>query len=111
SSSVTPMLNYQAAPYHFSSVFNTQSFVAAMISFAAKQLKAKRVAVIADNGAASKAALEEYRKQLPASGLELTGLEEHESRATDATPQLFVLRRANPDLILQQSSTGEDAGM
>jgi len=111
STSVTPDLNFKTAPMHFSGVFNTQSFVAAMVGFARNQLKVKRVALIADNGAASKAAVEEFRKQLPAAGLELVAYAEHETRTADAAPQLLTLRRANPELLLQQSSTGEDGGM
>ena len=111
STSVTPDLNFKTAPMHFSGVFNTQSFVAAMVSFARNQLKVKRVALIADNGAASKAAVEEFRKQLPAAGIELVAYAEHEARTADAAPQLLNLRRANPELLLQQSSTGEDGGM
>src|SRR5579864_2629370 len=33
SSSVTPLLNFKTAPYHFSSVFSTPSFVKAMVNF------------------------------------------------------------------------------
>lgn len=98
------------SPVGFSGMMASSEQAAAMVNFAVDHLKAKSVAIIHDNGGASKALVEEFKKLIPARGLELKGMQEHAMRDADTTPQLLSLRRTNPDVLLHASSTGEDAG-
>jgi branched-chain amino acid transport system substrate-binding protein len=98
------------SPVGFSGMMASSEQAAAMVGFAIDHLKAKSVAIVHDNGGASKALVEEFKKLVPARGLELKGLQEHAMREADVTPQLLSLRRTNPDVLLHASSTGEDAG-
>jgi branched-chain amino acid transport system substrate-binding protein len=94
----------------FSGMMSSSEQAVAMVNFAIEHLKAKSVAIIHDNGGASKALVEEFKTLIPARGLELKGLQEHAMRDADTTAQLLSLRRLNPDVLLHTSSTGEDAG-
>jgi len=107
SSAFTP----QIAPYGFSDYFSSDGYAKAMIDFAADKLKAKRVAILADNSAQSKGVVADYKKYIAARGLTLTAESEHEFRASDVTPQILAMRKGNPDAIIQQSGTGEDGGL
>jgi len=98
-------------PYNFSPMMSTSAYVAPMVKYMRDVMKAKTVALLSDDGAASKATVQDFKKQLAAAGLIIVAEQEHGSRPTDVTPQLLSLRRANPDVLIQSSSYGEDAGL
>jgi len=101
-----------AAPtvYNFTSLMSGLTQATSMLDFAATHLKAKSVAVIADNGGLGKQMTEDVKKLAPAKGLNLVGTQEYDIRATDMTPQLLALRRANPDVVMHTGSLPADGG-
>jgi len=107
SSAITP----KVAPYHFSLYTSIQSVAIAMVDHAQKNLKAKSIAILTDTGSQGKAAQEELQRLVPARGMTLTGAQQYEPKPTDVTAQLLSLRRGNPDVIINVSATGEDAGV
>lgn len=107
STSLTP----QVAPYTFSMWTSIEAQGEAMIDFAVKQLKVKTAAIIADNGAQGKAGTAIFQRMLAARGVKVTGVQEHESRTSDVTAQVLALKRGNPDIVFQISTTGEDSGV
>jgi branched-chain amino acid transport system substrate-binding protein len=98
-------------PYNFSPMMSTPAFAQAMARFARETLKPKSVAILSDNGAAAKSAVEEFKKLFPAQGIAITGIQEHDTRPPDVTPQVLALRKTNPDVLIHTTSTGEDAGL
>jgi ABC-type branched-subunit amino acid transport system substrate-binding protein len=98
-------------PYNFSPMMSTSAYVAPMVKYMRDVMKVKNVALLSDDGAASKATVQDFKRQLAAAGLNIVAEQEHGSRPTDITPQLLSLRRANPDVLIQSSSYGEDAGL
>jgi branched-chain amino acid transport system substrate-binding protein len=97
-------------PFNFSPMMSSVASSEAAVHFMKEVLKPKTVAVISDDGAASRAHVEDYKKEIPAQGMAITGIQEHESRSPDITPQLLSLKKTNPDVLMQVSSIGEDAG-
>lgn len=94
------VLTAEFGPYHFSMIYNAEQASAAMVDQAADVLKAKKVSILLDNGAQSKAASSALKKRIAERGLTLTGEQEHEFNTPDMTPQLLSLRRGAPDVIL-----------
>jgi branched-chain amino acid transport system substrate-binding protein len=103
--------NASIAPYGFSTYFSTTSYSKAMVDYAADVLKAKKVALISDNGGQSKDAAASIQRLAAERGLTVVGVQQHEFNATDVTPQLLSLKRGEPDALLQVSSLGEDGGL
>jgi len=95
-------------PLNFSAVMSGTSQAAAMLDFAANQLKAKTVALLIDNGSVGKQLAEDAKKLAPAKGLQIVAIQEHEIRATDQTPQILALKRANPDVLIHSGSLPPD---
>ncbi len=106
SSAITP----KVAPYHFSLFTSIEAVAEAMADFAVKDLKAKSVGIITDSGSQGKAAQDEFQRLFAARGIKVTGVQQHEPRTTDMTAQVLSLRRGNPDVLMQVSSTGDDTG-
>ncbi len=98
-------------PYGFSMFTSTDQQIKSMVRYAAEVAKVKSAAILTDTSAISKAAHEPLRAELKARGITITGVQEHEARAPDLTPQILGLRRGNPDIILFLTVTGEDAGL
>jgi len=96
--------------YNFTSLMSGLTQATSMLDFAATHLKAKTVAVIADNGGLGKQMTEDVKKLAPTKGLNLVGTQEYDIRATDMTPQLLALRRANPDVVMHTGSLPADGG-
>jgi ABC-type branched-subunit amino acid transport system substrate-binding protein len=99
------------SPYSFSVAMSATSQATSMVQFMSQVLKVKTTAIIQDNGGACKALNEEYKRLLPQYGIALKGVQEVEFRAPDATPQLLALRRLDPEVLIQCSTVGEDAGL
>jgi len=97
--------------YNFSVTMSAVSQASSMTRFMAQDLKVKSAAILQDNGGACKALNEEYKRLLPQNGIELKAVREHEFRPSDVTPQLLALRRTEPDILIQCSTTGDDAGL
>lgn len=106
SSAITP----KVAPYHFSLFTSIETVSEAMTDYAANVLKVKSAAIITDTGSQGKAAQDELQRLLTARGIKVTGTQQHEPHITDMTSQILSLRRGNPELLLQVSSTGDDTG-
>ena len=98
-------------PYNFSPMMSTSAYVQPMVKFMKDNLRARNVAVLSDNGAASKATVEDFKKQIPGQGMNLIMIQEHDTRPTDITPQLLSIKRSNPDVLVHTTSYGEDAGL
>ena len=97
-------------PFNFTSLMSGLTQATAMMDFAAKNLKAKTVAIIADNGSVGKVLQEDVKRMAPGKGLQLVMTQEYDIRANDLTPQLLALRRTNPDVILHSGSLPTDGG-
>ena len=96
------------APYWFVPYYSSKSSMRAIANNLADVLKVKSIAVLTGDGASDKAVLEDLRAALAERGLTISGVQTHETRAQDMTPQLLALRRTNPDILFEQSSVGED---
>jgi len=103
--------NATVAPYGFSTYFSTTSYSKAMVDYAADVLKAKKIALISDNGGQSKDAAANIQRMASERGLIVVGTQQHDFNAPDVTPQLLSLKRGEPDALLQVSSLGEDGGL
>lgn len=106
SSAVTP----KAAPYHFSLYVSIEANAEAMTEYVTKVLKVKSAAILTDTGSQGKAAQDEFQRLFKARGIKVTGTQQHEPHTNDMTAQVLSLRRGNPDVIMQVSSTGDDTG-
>lgn len=106
SSAITP----KVAPYHFSLFTSIETVSEAMADYVTKVLKVKSAAIITDTGSQGKAAQDELQKLLVARGVKVTGTQQHEPHITDMTSQILSLRRGNPEVLMQVSSTGDDTG-
>ena len=92
---------FPATRYVFGAFGGTQRTVAStMVSFVAKELKAKKVAMIihdddygTNNLAAAGPVLKKY-------GIDLVVVEKLSARATDVTSTMLNVKAANPDVIL-----------
>ncbi|MGF7162877.1 ABC-type branched-subunit amino acid transport system substrate-binding protein [Rhodoligotrophos appendicifer] len=98
------------APYYFSTLINAEVQAKKMVSQAVDVRKAKKVAILSDTGAQAKDFVAAVKKELEARGVELTGTQEYQYRATDMTPQFLALRRSEPEELLFFTSSGEDGG-
>jgi ABC-type branched-subunit amino acid transport system substrate-binding protein len=111
SASGTTELTPEKSPYGFSVIPPADVQARVMVDYAVDVLKAKSLAMIGDNGAQTKAAIgaaEAYSKQRSVKWL---GVQEHQFRDTDMTPQMLNLRRAGPDVVLMWPNTGEDQAL
>jgi len=98
----------QLSPYGFVTYYDSSAYTKFMVDYAVDTLKAKSIAIIASSGALDRQAVEDFKKAAAARKLNITAVELHEFRAPDITPNLFVLRRSNPDVLIQQASTAEE---
>lgn len=101
----------QVLPYGFSMFTSTDQQIKSMVRYAAEVAKVKSAAILTDTSAISKAAHEPLRAELAARNIRITGVQEHEARTPDLTPQILGLRRGNPEIVLFLTVTGEDAGL
>jgi ABC-type branched-subunit amino acid transport system substrate-binding protein len=101
-----------AAPtkYNFTSLMSGLTQATAGLNFAAKELKAKTVAIISDNGGLGKELAANAQKIAPTLGLKVVSVQEFQVGATDVTPQILALRSANADVVLHTVSAPKDAG-
>lgn len=97
-------------PFNFTSLMSGLTQATAMMDFAARNLKAKTIGILADNGSVGKVLQDDVKRLAPGKGLQLVLAQEHDIRANDLTPQLLALRRANPDVILHSGSLPADGG-
>jgi branched-chain amino acid transport system substrate-binding protein len=107
STALTP----QTANYLFSYAPPGDVAARAMVAYAQDTLKAKSIAYIGDNGAQAKIAAEAIKVEAAKRKLTVIATQEYEFRATDITPQMLTLRRANPDVLLMWPGVGEDHGL
>jgi branched-chain amino acid transport system substrate-binding protein len=103
---ITPKLS----PYYFSTLISADAQAKSMAARVADSLKAKSVAILSDAGAQAKDFVEAIKTEFAARNITITGLQEHQYRATDMTPQLLALRRGAPETLIIFNSSGEDAG-
>lgn len=101
-----------AAPtkYNFTALMSGLTQAAAGLDFAAKQLKAKTVGIISDNGGLGKELAANAQKIAPSLGLKVVSVQEFQVGATDMTPQLLALRQAKADVIIHTGSAPKDGG-
>ena len=103
-------INAKSYPYGFGMFYPSDAFVEGMVDFAIDKLGAKNIAVIADTGAQGKAAAETAKTYIPKRGAKIVAMETAEYDATDYTPQVLNMKRANPDLVIQITSVGLGGG-
>jgi branched-chain amino acid transport system substrate-binding protein len=103
-------INSKSYPYGFGMFYPSDAFVEGMVDFAIDKLGAKNIAVIADTGAQGKAAAETAKTYIPKRGAKIVAMETAEYDATDYTPQVLNMKRANPDLVIQITSVGLGGG-
>lgn len=96
SSAITPTV----APNFFSSYFNSDAQGEAMFNFAAKDLGAKSIAILAESGSQAQNGVQHIRKLAEAAGVTVTGVQSFDARTPDLTPQLLDLRKGNPEVML-----------
>jgi branched-chain amino acid transport system substrate-binding protein len=101
----------QLSPYGFVTYYDSSSYTKFMVDYAVDTLKVKSVAIIASSTALDRQAVEDFRKAAAARKLTVTAVEQHEFRAPDITPNLFLLRRSSPDALIQQASTAEEGAL
>ncbi len=111
STSGSTALTPAVSNYHFSIIPPADVQGRAMVDYAVDVLKAKTIAYIGDNGAQAKSAFEEMKIHAPKRGVKLVASQEFEFRASEITPQILSLRRANPDVLLMWPGVGEDMGL
>lgn len=109
SSAATLELTPQVGPYHFSVTSNAESQGVALVNYGNDVLKAKSLAILADNGGQSKSAVIAMKKRMGELNIKVAGEQEYPFRTDDMTPQLLSLRRTSPDALLFFSSTPEDS--
>jgi branched-chain amino acid transport system substrate-binding protein len=97
-------------PYAFSMLANAEAQAKVMVDHAVRVLKAQSAAILSDNGAQAKTAVDALKAELAARNVKLAGVQEYQYRQSDMTPQLLALRRGNPDVVLLFTSNGEDTG-
>jgi branched-chain amino acid transport system substrate-binding protein len=103
-------INSTSYPYGFGMFYPSDAFLEAMVDFAIDKLGAKNIGVMADTGAQGKAAAEQAKVYIPKRGAKLVDLETGDYDATDYTPQVLNLKRANPDVVIQVTSVGLGGG-
>ena len=96
SSAVTP----EAAPNFFSSYFNSDAQGETMFRYAAEDLKAKSIGILAESGSQAQNGVEHIKKLAAAAGVTVTGVQSFDARSPDFTPQLLDLKGGNPDVML-----------
>lgn len=101
-----------AAPtrYNFTSLMSGLTQATAGLQFAAKQLNAKTIGIISDNGGLGKELAANAQKIAPTLGLNIVSVQEFQVGATDMTPQLLALRNAKPDVVIHTGSAPKDGG-
>jgi branched-chain amino acid transport system substrate-binding protein len=106
---VSDKLNPQFVPREFSLLYSAptqgRSFADAIVKD-----KFKRVAIFSDNGSASEASVTALKAELARRKITMVDHETWQFGATDMTPQLLKLRRANPDVLVLQAVAGKDGG-
>jgi branched-chain amino acid transport system substrate-binding protein len=107
SSQFTPTIS----PYGFVYYYDSALYTKFMVNYIVDVMKAKSVGIISSAGALDQKAVEDFRKAAAARNLNVVAAEMHEFRSPDVTPNLFNLRRANPDVLIQQASTGEEGAL
>jgi ABC-type branched-subunit amino acid transport system substrate-binding protein len=102
-------LTPDVAPYTFMAYPSATGQAKIMADFGLKGVPgAKTAALIGDNGAGSKLGMQILKKELTDRGVNVTGVQEYAYASTDVVPQLLDLRRANPDILFQFASLGQD---
>jgi ABC-type branched-subunit amino acid transport system substrate-binding protein len=99
------------APYHFSVAPDVYGQAEVMIGYASDTLKVGKVSILHDNGALGKAGRQALEETSKAKGLEVSGVQEFQYRASDVTPQLLALRRSESEALVIWPTVGEDAGL
>ncbi len=95
-------------PTFFSVQISAEEQIMTMVDWAVDVKKAKTVAFIGDGGDNGKSMAERFKTYVVERGVK--GItEQFEQAGTDMTPQLFSLRRQNPDIVATQASTVQDA--
>jgi len=106
SAAMTPALG----PYHFSMLPSADTQAEAIANYLATSTRAKSVAIIHDAGAQTVSTVDALKRDLAKRNIELKGAQEYALTATDMTPQMLSLRRANPDYLIVLTGTGSDTG-
>jgi ABC-type branched-subunit amino acid transport system substrate-binding protein len=104
SAAVTP----QMGPYHFSFNNSSETQAVVMARFAKETLKAKTIAILADDGGQSKSGVAFLKTHAPTVDLKIVAEQEYRNSTDDMTPQVLSIRRANPDAVLFFTSTIQD---
>ncbi len=107
----SPALTPQAGPYHFATIPSVVGAGQQMVDYALDVMHAKAPALLYDDGAAAKGAVEVIKATLAARNVKLVGDQQYKYHPTDVTPQLLSLRRGNPDVIFVYAASPDDPGI
>ncbi len=108
SQSGSALLTPQVGPYHFSLQPSAEAQGVGMAKHALDIAHAKAPALLVDNGANSKTSAVAMRAYLESRGVSVVGQQEFPFKASDLTPQLLSLKRANPDMVLFVATIPDD---
>ncbi|WP_159097911.1 ABC transporter substrate-binding protein [Aminobacter sp. MSH1] len=104
-------LTRKNAPYYFALLANTRVSGKYLVRHVFEELGAKRVAIIHDDAAATKSALEAMNEYLKEKNLSFVGEQQYKFHPTDVTSQLLSLKSAAPDLLLMYAASQDDVGI
>ena len=107
----SPALTPQAGPYHFTVEPSVTNSGKQMADYAVQVMHAKAPSLLNDDGAAAQGASESIKKTFADLGVKMTGQQQFKFHPGDVTPQLLSLRRGNPDVMLVEVASPDDAGV
>ncbi len=101
-------INGTDTPNTFSMFLDVVTQTQAIVDYMAKVAKAKRVALLMDNGQQAREMIEQFKIMIPKTGMELAASQEYQASQADMTPELLSLRKASPDLLFVNGTSGAD---
>ena len=104
-------LTPQKGPYQFSVQGNSADQGYHMARYVTNVLKAKKVAILTDNGAQALSGIGFIKKALEEGGASVSGVQEFPFRSEDKTAQLLSLKSGSPDAMIIWANTPEDLGV
>lgn len=106
----TSEFNATSAPYGFTVIPQAGMLGKEMADYALNELHVTRGATINDVADQGKSAASEISKAMSAGGGKVIASQEYQPGATDMTPSLLALRKANPQVLFAYASSAADAG-
>lgn len=109
STAASTQLTPEFAPYHFSTSPLGANQMIPNIDYALDVMKLTKLALISDNGGASKAGVQDALIYLKSRGVEPVAVQEFAFKSEDLTPQLFSMRSAGAEAVILINSIYDDS--